>query len=218
MTGTSAPAQLLAKPRMRGMLHAWAAPVAAAVGMLFVLSAEGARATTGTAIWAAALTGLFSVSAIYHRGSWRPAVRAWWQRADHSMIFVLIAGSYTPICLMVLEGAKSWLMLVVVWGGALLGVATRLLWHTAPSWLFVPMYIALGWVAVAVLPDLAAAASVQANGLLVLGGILYTLGAVVFATKWPDPWPSVFGFHEIFHALTIVAALCHATAIAMLVL
>ncbi len=210
--------QALTKPAMRGMLHAVAAPVAAVAGLLFVLLADGARARTGTAVWAVALTGLFAVSAIYHRGTWQPAVRDWWQRADHSMIFVLIAGSYTPVCLMVLEGSKSWLMLAIVWGGALVGVATRLLWHTAPRWLFVPMYIALGWVAVIAAPDLAAAAPVYANALLLAGGILYTLGAVVFAAKRPDPWPQVFGFHEIFHALTLAAALCHAVAIASLAL
>lgn len=210
--------QALTKPAMRGMLHAVAAPVAAVAGLLFVLLADGARARTGTAVWAVALTGLFAVSAIYHRGTWQPAVRDWWQRADHSMIFVLIAGSYTPVCLMVLEGSKSWLMLAIVWGGALVGVATRLLWHTAPRWLFVPMYIALGWVAVIAAPDLATAAPVYANALLLAGGILYTLGAVVFAAKRPDPWPQVFGFHEIFHALTLAAALCHAVAIASLAL
>jgi hemolysin III len=206
----------LPKPRLRGVLHAWAAPVAAILGLLFILSSETARERTGAAVWAVAATALFAVSAAYHRGRWRPAVKAWWQRVDHSMIFVMIAGSYTPVCLLVLQGAKSWWMLALVWGGALAGVATRLLWHTAPRWLFVPMYLALGWVAVAVLPDLAAAAPPAANVLLVAGGVLYSLGAVVFATKWPDPWPHVFGFHEIFHALTLLAACCHAIAIALL--
>jgi hemolysin III len=209
---------ILVKPRMRGVLHTWAAPVAAVVGMLFVLLAEGARARVGVSIWTVAATGLFAVSATYHRGAWRPAVRAWMQRVDHSMIFVMIAGSYTPICLMVLDGAKSWFLLALVWGGALFGVATRLLWHTAPRWLFVPMYLALGWVAVAVMPDLAVAAPMSANALLLAGGILYTIGAVVFATKRPNPWPMSFGFHEIFHALTIAAAMCHAAAIALLIL
>lgn len=215
---SAVPALALPKPRLRGVLHAYAAPIAALIGLLFIVLAEGARARTGTVVWAVALTGLFTVSAIYHRGTWRPAVRAWWQRVDHSMIFVLIAGSYTPICLMVLEGAKSAVLLAIVWGGALAGVVTRLLWHTAPRWLFVPMYIALGWVAVAVMPDLAAGAPWTANALIVAGGVLYTLGALVFAAKWPNPSPSVFGFHEIFHALTIAAALCHTVAIALLVL
>ena len=202
---------------MRGVLHQWAAPVAAVIGLSLLLVAETARARAATAVWAASLTGLFAVSATYHRGQWQPAVRAWLQRLDHSMIFLLIAGTYTPTTLLLLEGTKSWVVLSVVWGGALAGVATRLLWHTAPRWLFVPMYIALGWVAIAVLPDLAANAPAYANWLLIIGGVLYTAGAVVFATKRPNPWPQVFGFHEVFHTLTLVAAACHAVAIAALV-
>lgn len=202
---------------MRGVLHQWAAPVAAVIGLTLLLVAETARARAATAVWAASLTGLFAVSATYHRGQWQPAVRAWLQRLDHSMIFLLIAGTYTPTTLLLLEGTKSWVVLSVVWGGALAGVATRLLWHTAPRWLFVPMYIALGWVAIAVLPDLAANAPAYANWLLIIGGVLYTAGAVVFATKRPNPWPQVFGFHEVFHTLTLVAAACHAVAIAALV-
>jgi hemolysin III len=213
-----ATALIAPKPTMRGVLHTWAAPIAAVLGMLLLILAEGPRARTATGVWAASLTGLFAVSATYHRRTWGPRAHAWMQRADHSMIFVLIAGSYTPICLMVLQGAKSWVLLAVVWGGALAGVATRLLWHTAPRWLFVPMYIALGWVALAVLPDLAVSAPAAANVLLLVGGALYTVGALVFATRWPDPWPQVFGFHEVFHLLTILAAVCHAVAIGLVVL
>jgi hemolysin III len=134
------------------------------------------------------------------------------------MIFVFIAGSYTPIALLLLEGSKSWIVLTVVWGGAVAGVVTRLTWHAAPRWMFVPLYIALGWVAVTVLPDLARSAPAYANVLLVVGGVLYTVGAVVFATRKPDPVPEVFGYHEVFHLLTIVAAACHAVAIASIVL
>lgn len=207
-------AQALTYPRMRGVLHAWAAPVAATVGLTFLMLADGGRARMATAVWALTLTALFTVSATYHRGAWRPAVKAWLQRADHSMIFVFIAGSYTPMCLLLIEGSKSWIILAITWGGALAGVVTRLTWHSAPKWLFVPAYIALGWVAVAALPDLAASAPVYANGLLFIGGVLYTLGALVFATQRPDPIPHVFGFHEVFHAMTLAAALCHAVAIA----
>ena len=207
----------LPKPRMRGVLHTWAAPTAAVLGLLILLFAETATSRAATAVWTASLAGLFGVSAAYHRGNWRPAVRARMQRIDHSMIFVLIAGSYTPVALTALSGSKSWVILIITWGGALAGVATRLLWHSAPRWLFVPMYIALGWVAVAVMPDLAASAPLYANALLVAGGVLYTVGAVVFATKRPDPVPTVFGFHEVFHALTLAAAACHAVAIASLV-
>jgi hemolysin III len=208
----------LDRPRLRGMLHAVGAPVAALIGLVVLALADTTRARAGVAVWVLAMTALFTVSAAYHRGCWRPAVRAWMQRADHSMIFVFIAGSYTPICLLVLEGAKSWLVLAIAWGGAGAGVVTRLVWHRAPRWLFGPMYLALGWVAVTVLPDLARSAPPQANALLFAGGLLYSLGALVFATRWPDPAPRVFGYHEVFHALTLAAAACHAVAITSVVL
>lgn len=206
------------RPLLRGLLHAYSAPVAAVVGLAVLLLADDTRARAGVGVWMLAMTALFTVSAVYHRGRWRPAVRAWMQRADHSMIFVFIAGSYTPICLLVLEGTKSWVLLALAWGGAAAGVVTRLTWHRAPRWLFGPMYLALGWVAVAVLPDLARSAPVHANALLVAGGVLYSLGALVFATRRPDPVPHVFGYHEVFHALTLAAAACHAVAIASVVL
>lgn len=199
------------------MLHAVAAPVAAAVGLVVLLLADGARARVGVGVWVLAMTALFTVSAVYHRGRWRPTVRAWIQRADHSMIFVFIAGSYTPICLLVLDGTKAWAVLAIAWGGAAAGVVTRLAWHRAPRWLFGPMYLALGWVAVAVLPDLARSAPGAANLLLLAGGVLYSLGALVFATRWPDPVPRVFGYHEVFHGLTVAAAACHAVAISLVV-
>lgn len=206
-------AAVVDRPRMRGLLHAYAAPIAAAVGIGVLALADDARSRTGVGVWVMTMTALFAVSATYHRGRWRPAVRAWLQRIDHSMIFVFIAGSYTPFCLLLLEGSKSWLVLSITWGGALAGVATRLVWHTAPRWLFGPMYIALGWVAVVVLPDLVRSAPVYTNVLLLVGGLLYTVGAVVFATRRPDPVPHVFGYHEVFHALTVIAASCHAVAI-----
>jgi hemolysin III len=209
---------LIFRPRLRGVLHTWAAPVAVTLGAILLVLAEGLRARVGTGVWAVTATGLFAVSATYHRGAWRPSVKAWLQRVDHSMIFVFIAGSYTPIALLLLEGSKSWIVLTVVWAGALGGVVTRLTWHSAPRWMFVPLYIGLGWVAVTVLPELARSAPAYANVLLVVGGVIYTLGAVVFATRRPDPLPKIFGYHEVFHALTIVAALCHAVAIASIVL
>jgi hemolysin III len=205
---------LVPRPAWRGRLHLWAAPVAAAVALTYIIAAEGLRERLGVGVWGLTLTGLFGVSAAYHRGRWGPVAKAWWQRVDHAMIFVFIAGSYTPICLMLLAGRSSWLTLTIAWGGALAGVVIRLTWHTAPRWLFVPMYLALGWVAVAVMPDLAAGAPRYALWLLVAGGVLYSLGAFVFALRWPDPAPNVFGFHEVFHAMTIAAAGCHAVAIA----
>jgi hemolysin III len=201
------------RPRMRGLLHAYAAPVAAVIGLSALVLADTVRARAGVAVWVATMVALFAVSATYHRGHWRPTARVWLQRVDHSMIFVFIAGSYTPLCLLLLEGSKSWLVLAVTWGGAAVGVVTRLTWHTAPRWLFVPMYLALGWVALTMLPDLARTAVPYENALIVAGGLLYTVGAVVFATKRPDPAPRTFGYHEVFHALTIAAAACHAVAI-----
>ena len=157
------------------------------------------------------------MSAIYHRGHWRPTVKAWLQRVDHSMIFLLIAGTYTPFCLLVLAGSTSWIVLADRVGrrdrrrGHQTRVAQR------PTALFVPLYLALGWVAVTVAPALASGASTATNVLLLAGGVLYTVGAIVFATQRPNPFPQVFGFHEVFHALTIAAASCHAAAIVLVV-
>jgi hemolysin III len=204
-----------ARPRLRGLLHAAGAPVAVVLGVVLVLLANSLRERTGVAVYAASLTGLFTVSAVYHRGRWRPAVKRWLQRVDHSMIFLLIAGTYTPFCLLVLAGSTSWIVLSIVWGGAIIGIVARLTWASAPRWFFVPLYLGLGWVAAAVAPALAAGASTTANLLLVLGGVLYSVGAVVFATRRPDPAPEVFGFHEVFHALTVAAAACHAAALTL---
>lgn len=202
---------------MRGALHAIGAPVALAVGLALVLVAGTPRERTGVGVFAVSLTALFTVSAVYHRGRWRPAVKAWLQRIDHSMIFILIAGTYTPFCLLVLAGSTSWIVLTIVWGGAIAGIVMRLVWSRAPKWFFVPLYLSLGWVAVIVAPSLAAGASLATNLLLVTGGVLYSAGAVVFATRRPDPFPSVFGFHEVFHALTIAAASCHAAALVLVI-
>lgn len=201
------------RPRFRGILHAISAPLAATLGVVLVLLSQTARERTSVIVFAASLTGLFAMSAVYHRGHWRPGVKAWLQRLDHSMIFVLIAGTYTPFCLLVLAGSTSWIVLSIVWGGAIIGVVARLTWANAPRALFVPLYLALGWVAIAVAPALAAGASTATNVLLVAGGVLYSVGAIVFATRRPDPFPQAFGFHEVFHALTIAAASCHAAAI-----
>lgn len=203
------------RPRLRGVLHAIGAPIAVVLGLVLILLANTARERTGVAVYAVSLVGLFTMSAIYHRGDWRPAVKGWLQRVDHSMIFILIAGTYTPFCLLVLAGSTSWIVLSIVWGGAILGVVTRLTWVNAPKALFVPLYLALGWVAITVAPALAAGASTATNVLLVVGGVLYSVGAIIFATRRPDPFPQVFGFHEVFHALTMAAAACHAAAIVL---
>ncbi len=177
-------------------------------------STVSARAALATSVYGLTVLGLFGVSALYHRVTWKSdRVRTWMKRLDHSMIFVFIAGTYTPFALLAMDPSTGSTVLWVVWIGALLGVTLKLAWPHAPRWLGVPIYIALGWVAVFVLPELLHHAGVAALVLLLVGGALYTAGAVFYATRWPNPWPSVFGYHEFFHAATVVAAICHYIAI-----
>jgi hemolysin III len=208
----------LPRPLLRGWLHLGALPVAAALGLALVIVAPAGKATLAAAVYALAVCGLFGASGLYHRGRWRPGVRAWLQRIDHSMIYVLIAGTYTPMCLLVLDGDLATVMLAVVWGGALLGVATQMLPWRTPRWLSVAVYIGLGWVAVGAFPDLIDDLGIVPTALVALGGVLYTAGAVVYGLKRPDPAPRVFGYHEVFHAFTIAAAALHYAVIAFWVL
>ncbi len=204
------------KPRLRGWLHAYAAIVSIASGVTLVAVAaalRGGPAGASTAIYAATVTLLFGTSALYHRLHWGDRARAVMKRLDHSMIFVFIAGTYTPLAALSLPRNTAVVVLVVVWTGALFGVALQTTWPNAPRWLSVPCYIALGWVAVFVFPDLMHSAGVAAFVLLLLGGVLYTVGAVVYALKRPNPWPGTFGFHEVFHFCTLLAAACHYIAI-----
>jgi hemolysin III len=158
--------------------------------------------------------GLFGVSALYHRRTWTTArSRTVMRRLDHSMIFVFIAGTYTPVAVLAMDPDTARWVLAVVWTGALAGVVLKSAWPHAPAWVGVPVYIALGWVAVFVLPDLLANAGAAALVLLLAGGLLYTVGALIYATRWPNPWPATFGFHEFFHACTVLAASCHHVAI-----
>ncbi|GAA3631040.1 channel protein (hemolysin III family) [Lentzea atacamensis] len=171
-------------------------------------------AALATSVYGATVLGLFGVSALYHRVTWKSdRVRTWMKRLDHSMIFVFIAGTYTPFALLAMDQGTGRVVLAIVWTGAILGVTLKLAWPHAPRWLGVPIYIALGWVAVFVLPELLHHAGVAALVLLLVGGALYTAGAVFYATRWPNPWPQVFGYHEFFHAATVVAAICHYIAI-----
>ena len=219
--GMSAPAALAEavaelKPRLRGWLHAYAAAISIASGVALVAVAaamRGGASGTTTGIYAATVTMLFGTSALYHRLNWGPRGKAVMKRLDHSMIFVFIAGTYTPIAALTLPRTSALAVLVVVWTGALFGVALQTAWPHAPAWLSVPCYIALGWVAVFVFPDLLRNAGVAAFVLIAVGGIIYTIGAVVYGLKRPNPWPGVFGFHEVFHACTLLAAICHYTAI-----
>jgi hemolysin III len=213
---TLAPAVAELKPRLRGWLHAYAAAVSIISGAVLVAVAAAVRGGSGgttTGIYAATVTLLFGTSALYHRLNWGLRGRAIMKRLDHSMIFVFIAGTYTPVAVLTLSRTDALAVLAVVWSGALFGVVLQTAWPQAPHWLAVPCYIALGWVAVFVFPDLLRNAGVTAFVLIATGGVVYTLGALVYGMKRPTPWPGSFGFHEVFHACTLLAALCHYVAI-----
>ena len=204
------------KPRLRGWLHAYAAAVSIASGAVMIAVAaavKGGPAAATTSIYCATVTLLFGTSALYHRLNWRPATRRLMKRLDHSMIFVFIAGTYTPIAALTLPRTPATAVLIAVWSGAVIGVGLQTLWPSAPRWLSAPCYIALGWVAVFVMPDLLHNAGVAAFVLIVTGGAVYTIGGIVYALKRPNPVPGVFGFHEVFHLCTLVAAACHYVAI-----
>ncbi|HEY0806097.1 MAG TPA: hemolysin III family protein [Pseudonocardiaceae bacterium] len=210
-------AQPPTRPRLRGWLHYWSFYVSMAAGatlIAFAATTVSGLAALATSVYVATVLGLFGVSALYHRHTWRdPRARVWMKRLDHSMIFLFIAGTYTPVSLLAMDRPTGYVVLAVVWGGAVAGVALKLLWPHAPRWLGVPIYIALGYVAVFVLPQLLHHAGLAAVVLLLVGGLLYTIGAVFYATRWPNPWPTTWGHHEFFHAATVLAAGCHYIAI-----
>ncbi len=196
------------KPLLRGVSHEVAA-VAAVVGCVFLAhKASSVRGTTAAVAYGVSLTALFATSALYHRPTWSPRARAIIRRFDHSAIFILIAGTYTPFCIL-LGGTRGFTLLAAVWGGALLGVLRALFWPYAPRAIAAALAVALGWMVVAVFPALHAAVGNGAVALLVAGGVAYTIGAVVYAVKRPDPLPAIFGYHEVFHALVVLAAACH---------
>ena len=202
---------------MRGWLHFWSFFVSVATGATLISLAAATvsgKAALATSIYGATVLGLFGTSALYHRHTWTSMrARVWMKRLDHSMIFVFIAGTYTPFALLAMDRVTGYIVLAVIWGGALAGVALKLLWPHAPRWLGVPIYICLGYVAVFVLPQLLRHGGVAAVVLLLAGGLFYTVGAIFYATRWPNPWPKTFGHHEFFHAATVLAAICHYIAI-----
>ena len=206
------------KPRLRGVLHEYAFFVSLACGIVLILAASDGRARVAAAIYAAALSGLLGTSALYHRVTWRPGARRWMRRLDHSMIFILIAGTYTPVALLALKGSLATTILIVLWAGALGGVIFKLLWIDAPKWLFAAVYVTLGLVTAAVFGELPASIGWLGVAGLATGGLLYVIGAVVYASGRPNPWPKVFGYHEVFHTLVIVAAALHFAVIAFAVL
>ena len=201
-------------PRLRGLLHAHAAWVAAAASIVLLALAPSAAARVAVLIYGAGLIALFSASALYHRWSGDPRWKPWLRRLDHSTIFVFIAASYTPVGLLVLDGTTRTVVLVSVWAGAIAGVILSLAWISAPRWLQAACYLAVGWVAVLAVPQLAERAGIAPLALLAAGGGLYTIGAMVYATQRPKLWPRTYGFHEVFHTLVIAAALVHFIAMA----
>lgn len=209
-------AQLIGKPRARGWIHVYSAFVAAVAGLALVLVSwifDSTRAGIATLIYAVTIVGMFAVSGAYHRVHWKTeSAHKWMKRLDHSMIFVFIAGSYTPFALLALPERDGWLLFWIVWGGAVAGVVLKMFWPSAPRWVGVPLYLLLGWVAVWFIGPIAQGAGTPAVVLLIVGGVLYSVGGVLYAVKWPDPWPTTFGHHEFFHACTAVAALCHYVA------
>ena len=201
------------KPRLRGVLHQAAFAISLITGTALVCLAEGGRARTAATVYAVSVALLFGTSAAYHRGPWTGRSREVMKRLDHSMIFILIAGTYTPFALLLLEGTARWVVFGLVWGGAFAGVVLRNSIRRPARWLFVGIYMLLGWTALGVLPQLADAGGMRVVVLLLVGGLFYSLGAVVYAMKRPNPSPRWFGFHEVFHAFTLLAFVTHYLAV-----
>jgi len=217
MPGVAHPA-VRVKPRLRGVLHQYAFFVSLASGTLLVLLATTVRASVAAVIYAVSVSALFGVSALYHRVTWTGPARRRMRRLDHAMIFLLIAGTYTPVGLLVLQGRLGTVVLAVVWGGAIAGIVLELAWAGAPRWLGGTVYLALGWVAVVAMPQLFARLGVTGGMLIVAGGLVYSAGAAVYALRRPDPVPAVFGYHEVFHLLVIAGVAAHFLAISLFVL
>lgn len=217
LEAADADANVEIRPTWRGWIHAGTFPVAVAAGVVLIVLAQGAPAKWAAAVFMATSLLLFGNSAVYHRFDWGPKVKAVLRRIDHANILLLIAGTYTPIATLALEPRKGILLLSIVWTGALLGILFRVFWLSAPRWLYVALYLLLGWAAVMYIGDLLQA-SVAMMVLVIVGGLLYTGGAVVYALKRPNPWPGHFGFHEIFHVCTVLAFLCHWTACLLIAL
>jgi hemolysin III len=206
---------------MRGWLHFWSFFVSVATGATLIAlaaSTVSGTAALATSIYGATVLGLFGTSALYHRHTWQSMrARVWMKRLDHSMIFVFIAGTYTPFGLLVLHGTTALYVLSGVWAGAVLGVGTRLLWKRAPRFAVLPLYVGLGWVAAFLVPQLLGAAGIAPFVLLCVGGVAYTVGGIMYGTRRPDPSPGTFGYHELFHLMTIIGATCHYIAVSFAV-
>src|SRR4051794_8193435 len=207
------------KPKLRGVSHEWAFFISLFLGAGLIIAAKTPKATLAVTIYAVSLSALLGTSALYHRVNWtRPNVRRWMRRLDHSMIFFLIAGTYTPFALLVLDGPLADAILAVVWIGALAGAIVEMVWIEHPKWVAALIYLSLGWVAVIAFPGLWNEMGVAGTLLVALGGLLYSAGAIVYATQRPDPFPRTFGYHEVFHALVILAAAAQFAAVAFFAL
>jgi hemolysin III len=205
------------RPRLRGVIHQYAFFVAVVLGVALVVGAEGSRARTGAAIFAACVAAMLGISALYHRVVWPPGPRRWMRRLDHAAIFLLIAGTYTPFALLALSGAWRAAVLAVIWSGTAIAIVLKVAWVDGPRWLAAVIAVVLGWIGIVVLPQLHRHAGAAGLALLAAGGILYTAGAIVYARRRPDPAPSVFGYHELFHSLVVAAAACQYVAVAFVV-
>jgi hemolysin III len=209
--------ELLARPLLRGWLHLVCFFLAIPAGVAVVLLADGPRARWGALVYAIGMVALFGVSGSYHRGRWSQAARRRMQQLDHATIFVMIAGSYTPLCLVALQGWVAPAMLVAAWVGATVGIVLAFRGGRRSRVVKSALYIALGWVSVVATPQLLRHLNATEIALIVAGGVLYTVGAIFLATRWPDPFPRVFGYHEVWHVLVVAAVVCHFVAIASLV-
>lgn len=203
------------KPRLRGWIHAGAAPLVLAAGIVLVALSPTTAARWANTVFAISAVMLFGTSAVYHRGHWSPKVNGVLRRLDHTNIFLIIAGTYTPLAVLLLPADTARTLLVIVWSGALAGLLARVFWLGAPRWFYVPVYVALGWVAVWFLPAFWRSGGPAIVWLVIAGGLAYTLGAVVYGTKRPNPSPQWFGFHEVFHVLTVVGFTCHYVAVSI---
>lgn len=216
MTEVALDVAVAQRPRLRGVLHAVAFVASCAIGALFVAYTPAGHGFAA-AVFAVSVSLMLGTSALYHRITWRPGRRLWMRRADHAAVFLLIAGTYTPVALIGLHGAWRTSVLAVVWAGAALAAITKMCWVRSPKWLSAVIGVALGWVALVAFPELAHSEGVAPLFLLGAGGVVYTAGAVVYALRRPDPLPRVFGYHELFHALTILALSCQYVAISVFI-
>ena len=206
------------KPRLRGISHALSFVASIPLGLVLVLEAKTGKGIVGAIVFAVSVTTMFGASALYHCLNWRPETKRWLRRIDHAGVYGLIAGTYTPFGLLVLDGNWRIVVLGIVWSGALAAILLKFVWLDAPTWLSAALGIVLGWVGVVMVPQLVDSIGVGGSALVLAGGLAYTAGALVYAFRRPDPYPAVFGFHEVFHVLVIVAVACQYSAVAFYVL